>query len=201
MVVDGVPGVGAVAPLDRPDLAGVGDSEAGRGDVRAGRRRPDRLRGADVVEGQLVAPVDREWCFQDEVLTPAREADGSPSRAILPTVSPGPRSSWKRGAWRVARKVMTALPVSCSASGPRSGRGRRAGRRRAGRPRGVDAVLDRGGQGEVEVLLDRLGDRRGGLGAIEVSSEPPGAALDGEGVTSSSGSSVPDEQPGGARRT
>ena len=82
----------------------------GRG---AGRGR------ADVVEAELVALVGRDRRLHDEVLAASGEADGLAVEGDSPTVSAGPRSSWKRGALRVARKSMTASPVSCFPSGPR----------------------------------------------------------------------------------
>ena len=113
LVVDGVPGVGAVGLLHRPHLARVGDREAGRGEVAARGRGRGGLGRADVVEAELVALVLLDRRPEHEVLAAPGEGDrlaveGRPRRRE----GPAPRSSWKRRAVRAARKVMTAAPVS-----------------------------------------------------------------------------------------
>jgi hypothetical protein len=75
LVVDGVPGEGAVGLLHRPHLAGPGHRETGRVEVAAGGRGAGGLGCADVVEAQLVALVLLDRRPQHEALAAPGERD------------------------------------------------------------------------------------------------------------------------------
>ena len=167
LVVDGVPGVGAVGLLHRPHLALAGHREAGRAEVAARGRGGGGLRSADVVEAQLVALVLLDRRPQHEVLAAPGEGDRLAVEGDLADGEARPeveleaprRAGRTEGDDRRAGEVLgVGLPgqVELVVQGVDA--------RVA--DSGVDAVLARRRHREVEVGLLRVAHHRSGGGAV-----------------------------------
>ncbi len=176
LVVDRVPRVGAVGLLHRPHLAGLGDREAGGGEVAARRRRWCGPRGAGVVDAEPVALVGDDRGPDHEVLAASDDVDllaveGDLADVELATEVELEAGRPARGA-EVDDRLSGQLPLR-RVPGEVEVVEQRVDARVA--DVGVDAVLDRRGERQVEVLLDRLGDRGRRAGREDVLGRPAGA--------------------------
>ncbi len=167
LVVDGVPGVGAIGLLHRPHLARAGHREAGRAEVAARRRGRGRLGRADVVEAELVALVLLDRSAQHEVLAAPGEGDRLAVEGDLADGEAGSeveleaarRAGRPEGDDRRAGEVLVVgLPGQVEVVV------QRVDARVA--DSGVDAVLARRRHGEVEVDRLRVAHHRTAGGAV-----------------------------------